>query len=66
MDGQYMRECLLKKELGALYVMRGEQYTAKEERVDDIIANDDGSLAEEIELEGSFLFLLMGKKGGGA
>lgn len=57
-----MRELLLRKDLKELYELRGEQYTSKEGLVDDIIANDDGSVAELIELEGSFLFLLMGKK----
>ncbi len=61
MNRQDMRELLLEKELHELYELRGDQYTAKEELVDDIIANDDGSIAELVELEGSFLFLLMGK-----
>ncbi|MCP4365275.1 MAG: hypothetical protein GY800_08255 [Planctomycetes bacterium] len=62
MNRQDMRESLLEKGLHELYELRGEQYTAKEELVDDIIANDDdGSIAELVELEGSFLFLLMGK-----
>lgn len=66
MNKQYLREFLLEKELEELYRLRGEQYTSKEELVDDIISNDDGSVAELVELEGSFLFLLMGKKGGRA
>ncbi len=57
-----MRDFLLKKSLNKLYELRGDQYTDKEELVEDIIANDDGSVAELIELEGSFLFLLMGKR----
>ena len=61
MNRQDMRELLLEKELHELYELRGDQYTAKEELVDDIIANDDGSIAELGEMEGSFLFLLMGK-----
>ncbi|MHC4198258.1 MAG: hypothetical protein ACYSRP_10235 [Planctomycetota bacterium] len=61
MNRQDMRELLLEKGLHKLYELRGEQYTAKEELVDDIIANDDGSIAELVEMEGSFLFLLMGK-----
>jgi hypothetical protein len=61
MNRQDMRELLLEKGLHELYELRGEQYTAKEELVDDIIANDDGGIAELVELEGSFLFLLMGK-----
>ncbi len=61
MNRQDMRELLLEKGLHELYELRGDQYTAKEELVDDIIANDDGSIAELVELEGSFLFLLMGK-----
>lgn len=61
MNRQDMRELLLEKELHELYELRGDQYTAKEELVDDIIANDDGSIAELVEMEGSFLFLLMGK-----
>ena len=52
---------MLEKGLHELYELRGDQYTAKEELVDDIIANDDGSIAELVEMEGSFLFLLMGK-----
>lgn len=62
MDREYLRESLLRKGLEELYQLRGEQYTSKEELVDDIIANDDGCVAELIELEGSFLFLLMGRK----
>ncbi len=61
MNRQEIRELLLEKELHDLYELRGGQYTVKEELVDDIIANDDGSVAELVELEGSFLFLLMGK-----
>ncbi|MFQ5862719.1 MAG: hypothetical protein ACE5IC_06310 [Candidatus Brocadiales bacterium] len=61
-DRQHLRELLLRKDLKELYKLRGEQYTSKEGLVDDIIENDDGSVAELIELEGSFLFLLMGKK----
>ncbi|OHB96091.1 MAG: hypothetical protein A3I59_01080 [Planctomycetes bacterium RIFCSPLOWO2_02_FULL_50_16] len=57
-----MREFLLEKDLDELYQLRGEQYTSKEELVDDIISNDDGSVAELVELEGSFLSLLMGRK----
>ncbi len=62
MDWQCMRKFLLEKSLNELYEIRGDQYTDKEELVEDIIANDDGSVAELIELEGSFLFLLMGKR----
>ncbi len=62
MNKQCMREFLLEKDLDELYQLRGEQYTSKEELVDDIISNDDGSVAELVELEGSFLFLLMGRK----
>ncbi len=61
MNRQDMRELLLEKGLHELYELRGDQYTAKEEWVDDIIVNDDGSIAELVEMEGSFLFLLMGK-----
>lgn len=66
MDRHCLKETLLRKDLKELYELRGDQYTNKEELVDDIIANDDGSVAELIELEGSFLLLLMGKKGGWA
>lgn len=38
MNRQDMRELLLEKELHELYELRGDQYTAKEELVDDIIA----------------------------
>lgn len=62
MDKQCLREFLLEKDLDELYQLRGEQYTSKEELVDDIVSNDDGSVAELIELEGSFLFLLMGRR----
>ncbi len=62
MNSQLMRETLLRRELNELYQLRGDQYTSKDELVDDVIANDDGSLAELIESEGSFLFLLMGKE----
>ncbi len=61
MNRRDMRELLLEKGLHELYELRGDQYTVKEELVDDIIANDDGSIAELVEMEGSFLFLLMGK-----
>lgn len=62
MDREYLRESLLRKDLEELYQLRGELYTSKEELVEDIIANDDGSVAELIELEGSFMFLLMGRR----
>lgn len=62
MDYDDVRRLLLQKPLDELYVLRGEQYTSKEALVDDIIAHDDGCLKEIFELEGSLLYLLMGRK----
>ena len=58
MDNELLREALLKKSLEELYRMRGDQYTSKEEIVDDIIANDDDAVKEMLEREGSFFGLL--------
>lgn len=62
MDYGDLKGLLLQKSLDELYVLRGEQYTSKEALVDDIIAHDDGCLEEILELEGSLLYLLMGRK----
>ena len=58
MDNDTLRQILLKKSLEELHQMRGEQYTNREELVEDIIANDDGSVREAIQMEGSFLEIL--------
>ncbi len=58
-DYQLLREFLMHKPLEELYILRGEQYSSREALVEDIIANDDGSLEEIMEQEGSFLYLLM-------
>ena len=50
------------KPLEELYVLRGEQYGSREALVEDIIAHDDGCLAEILEMEGSLLYLLMGRR----
>lgn len=62
MDCQRLKEVLMQKSLEELYVLRGEQYGSREALVEDIIASDDGCLAEILELEGSLLYLLMGRR----
>lgn len=62
MDREKTKEILMRKPLEDLYVFRGEQYGSKESLVDDIIAHDDGCLEEILGLEGSPLFMLMGRK----
>jgi hypothetical protein len=62
MDYQQLKEVLMCKTLEELYVLRGEQYGSKESLVEDIIAHDDGCIEEILELEGSLLFLLMGRR----
>ncbi|MBI4554179.1 MAG: hypothetical protein HY715_00855 [Planctomycetes bacterium] len=62
MDYQQLKEVLMHKSLEELYVLRGEQYGSREALVDDIIAHDDGCLEEILELEGSLLYLLMGRR----
>lgn len=61
-DYETIKELLLRKTLEELYVLRGEQYTDKEALVEDIMAHDDDSVVELLEWEGSFLYLLMGRK----
>lgn len=61
MDYQQLKEVLMRKSLEELYVLRGEQYGSRESLVEDIIAHDDGCLEEILELEGSLLYLLMGR-----
>lgn len=58
MDSDTLRLKLLQKPLTELYGIRGDQYTSKEAIVEDIIANDDGSVAEMVEGEGSFLNMM--------
>jgi hypothetical protein len=62
MDYERLKGVLMKKPLEELYTLRGEQYSSKEALVDDIISHDDGCLEEILELEGSLLFLLMGRR----
>ncbi len=52
----------MRKSLEELYVLRGEQYGSRESLVEDIIAHDDGCLEEILGLEGSLLYLLMGRR----
>lgn len=63
-DYETVKGLLLRKSLEELYVLRGEQYADKEALVEDIMAHDDGSIVELLEWEGSFLYLLMGRKAG--
>ncbi|MFN3466730.1 MAG: hypothetical protein ACK4WF_03405 [Candidatus Brocadiales bacterium] len=62
MDYERLKDILMNKPLEELYTLRGEQYGSKEKLVDDIIAHDDGCLEEILELEGSLLFFLMGRR----
>ncbi|MEK7821624.1 MAG: hypothetical protein A3E19_06310 [Planctomycetes bacterium RIFCSPHIGHO2_12_FULL_52_36] len=62
MDYQQLKEVLMRKSLEELYVLRGEQYGSRESLVEDIIAHDDGCLEEILGLEGSLLYLLMGRR----
>jgi hypothetical protein len=62
MEYEELRGILLKKPLEELYVLRGEQYGSKESLVEDLIAHDDGCLEELLELEGSLLYILMGRR----
>lgn len=62
-----IRERLLQKTFRELCQLRSDQYCSKEEVVDDILAHDDdGSVQELVQTEGSFLWLMLkssGKKG---
>ncbi|MHC4277651.1 MAG: hypothetical protein ACYSTI_10065 [Planctomycetota bacterium] len=60
MTAEILHELLLKKSLEELCQLRGEQYTSKEALIQDIIKNDDGSVAEMVELERSPLAILAG------
>lgn len=62
MDIEQMRGRLMEKSLEELYALRGEQYGSREALVEDILYHDDGCLEEILELEGSQLFVLMGRK----
>lgn len=62
MDKERVKEILMGKPLGELYVLLGEQYGSREALVEDILYHDDGCLAEILGLEGSQLFVLMGRK----
>ena len=66
MHEEIIRQQLLRKPLkcdceGTLYELRGNQYKSKEEIVEDILENNDGSVDEQVELERSPLGILRGK-----
>lgn len=55
-----MREKLMGKSWKELYQLRCDQYCSKEELVNDIIEHDDDwSVRELLQMEGSFLWLMM-------
>ncbi len=56
---EYIREQLLTRSWRELYQLRCDQYRSKEEVVDDILAHDDGSVVELMQMEGSFLWLML-------
>lgn len=56
-----IRERLLDKSFKELYQMRCDQYCSKEEIVDDILTHDDGGVRELVQMEGSFLWLMVQK-----
>ena len=60
MTAETLHELLMQKSLEELCQLRGEQCT-KEELVQEIIENDDGSVAEMVEVERSPLAILAGK-----
>lgn len=61
MKRDILKERLLRKSLKELYELRGNQYPSKEAIIEDIIDNDDGSVAEMVEMEGSFFGLMIKK-----
>jgi hypothetical protein len=57
---EIMREKLLRKSWKELYQLRCDQYRSKEEIADDILEHDDdGSVRELVQMEGSFLWLMV-------
>ncbi|MGR3311075.1 MAG: hypothetical protein ACUZ77_09885 [Candidatus Brocadiales bacterium] len=59
-----IRERLMERSFKELCQLRCDQYCSKEEVVDDILAHDDdGSVRELVQTEGSFLWLMVKGQG---